>query len=283
MSLRRLQLATSWGELLLTGGSRAGEGTLLLLPQLHLALDAGRPHRALPAMTTVLVSHGHVDHLGALAYWASQRSLNRMGPATLLTPTSIAADVAALLALHARLEEVPPYEVTVVGLGDGQRHRLRADMELAAFLTDHRVPTIGLELWWTRERLRPCFADLAPNEIAARRHAGEPVTVTVATRLLSYAADSGAGLLAARGELLSAEIVALECSFFRASDRARASSYGHLHLDDLLAVADGLRCRHLVLLHASRRHRLREVERILSAELAPALPCQLHHLVVDWD
>ena len=38
-SLRRLQLDTSWGELSLVGGSRAGEGTLILLPQLHLALD----------------------------------------------------------------------------------------------------------------------------------------------------------------------------------------------------------------------------------------------------
>jgi hypothetical protein len=59
--------------------------------------------------------------------------------------------------------------------------------------------------------------------------------------------------------------------------------FGHLHLDDILARVDLVRCRHLVLLHASRRHRLREVEEILAERLAPALDCSLHHLMIDWD
>ncbi|MGE5237110.1 MAG: hypothetical protein ACM3O7_12240, partial [Acidobacteriota bacterium] len=61
--MRRLGLATSWGELRLVGGSRAGEGSILLLPQLRLALDAGRPARALVPMQHVVISHGHLDHL----------------------------------------------------------------------------------------------------------------------------------------------------------------------------------------------------------------------------
>lgn len=125
--LRRLQLATSWGELAVVGGSRAGEGTLILLPQLHLALDAGRAHRALPSMTTVLASHGHADHLGGLAYWASQRQLQSMGPAHLLAPSPIASDIEVLLATHARLEGGDAYDIDVVGVEDGERYTLRRD------------------------------------------------------------------------------------------------------------------------------------------------------------
>lgn len=283
MSLRRLQLDTSWGDLRLVGGSRAGEGTLLLLPQLRLALDAGRPHRGLPPMTTVLVSHGHVDHVGALSYWASQRSLNRMGPARVLAPQAIADGIASLLEVHGRLEGIDPYPVEVVPLEEGSRVRLRPDMELAAFETDHRVPTVGAELWWRRDRLRPELAHLGPGEVAARRAAGERVTEPVTTPVLAYLADSGAVLLDRRPDLLAAEVVALECSFFRPADRHRADDYGHLHLEDLLAVAGRLTCRHLVVLHASRRHRLREVEEILARDLEPRLPCRLHHLFVDWD
>ncbi len=283
MTLRTLRLETSWGELSLAGGSRAGEGTLLLLPQLRLALDAGRPHRALPPMTTVLISHGHVDHLGALSYWASQRSLNRMGSARLLVPRAIADHIAALLEVHGTLEGVGPYPVEIVPLEEGDRLRLRPDMELVAFETDHRVPTVGAELWWRRRRLRPQLSHLAPDEVAARRAAGEAVTEPVTTPLLAYLADSGAGLLARRPDLLAAEVVAMECSFFRPADRRRADDYGHLHIEDLLASAGGLGCRHLVVLHASRRHRLREVEEILARDLEPHLPCRLHHLVVDWE
>jgi hypothetical protein len=38
-----------------------------------------------------------------------------------------------------------------------------------------------------------------------------------------------------------------------------------------------------VLLHGSRRHRLREIEELLARRLAPELGCALHHLMVDWE
>jgi glyoxylase-like metal-dependent hydrolase (beta-lactamase superfamily II) len=69
--VRQLNLATSWGDLRLVGGSRAGEGSLVLLPQLRLALDAGRPARALVPLQHVVVSHGHLDHLSA---WSPGRA-----------------------------------------------------------------------------------------------------------------------------------------------------------------------------------------------------------------
>jgi len=281
--LRRLQLDTTWGDLTVVGGSRAGEGTLILLPQLHLALDAGRAHRALPSMTTLLVSHGHVDHLGGIAYWASQRQLQSMGPARLFAPSDIAAGIEELLATHARLEGGEPYEVEVIAVEPGQRHPLRRDIDLVFFATDHWVSTLGSRLVWRRHHLLPELADLAGEEIARRRSAGETVTEEIEANLLAYCADSGPGVLADQPEALSAEVLLIECSFYRPGDRERAVRYGHMHLEDLLAAIDRLDCRHLVMLHASRRHRLREVESILDERLRPHLDCSLHHLMIDWE
>ncbi len=282
-SLRRLQLDTSWGELAIAGGSRAGDGTVMLLPQLHLALDAGRAHRALPAMTTVMISHGHVDHLGGIAYWASQRQLQSMGPAKLLAPRAIAPGIEELLATHARLEGGQPYEVEVIAVGAGERVSLRRDFDLVFFPTDHWVPTLGSRLVWRRHHLLPEYTDLPGQEIARRRSAGEIVTEEIETDLLAYCADSGPGVLEDQPRALAAEVLLVECSFYRPGDRERATRYGHMHLEDLLGVVDRLRCRHLVLLHASRRHRLREVEKTLDEQLRPRLACSLHHLMVDWD
>jgi ribonuclease Z len=281
--LRRLQLATSWGALRLVGGSRAGEGTLILLPQLHLALDPGRAHRALPPMRTAVVSHGHMDHIGALGYWASQRFLNSMPPATLIAPAPIEDDLCSLLADFARLEGGRPYRVTVVPVVDGAHHQLRRDMELEFFATDHWVPTLGTRIVWHKRRLRPELADLPGPEIARRRLSGDDVTEDVAIPILSYCADSGPGLLEARRDVLDSEIVLLECSFFKPADRDRATRYGHTHLEDLRPHLDTMRCRHLILLHASRRHRLREVEAILDEEIRPHFAGELHHLNHDWD
>jgi ribonuclease Z len=281
--IRRLQLETSWGPLVIAGGSRAGEGTVILLPQLHLALDAGRPHRALPAMKTVLVSHGHMDHIGGIGYWASQRQLQSMGPARLAVPHQIAAGVDDLLATHARLEGGSPYDIQVMGVAAGQSVALRKDMRVDFFATDHWVPTLGSRVVWQRHRLLPGLAGLPGEEIARRRRAGDEITEEIETTLLAYCADSGPAVLEAGSPALAAEVLLLECSFFRERDRERALRYGHLHLDDILARTDDIRCRHLVLLHASRRHRLREVEEILAERLAPALTCALHHLMVDWE
>lgn len=255
---------------------------MVLLPQLRLALDPGRPHRALPAMTTVVVSHGHMDHLVGLGYWASQRFLQAMGPATILAPAEITDDLGLLLEIHARLEGGDPYRVTVDPVRNGERRPLRRDMTLRFFATDHWVPTLGTELIWTNARLRPDLAGLPGDEIAALRARGETVTEPRDVVLLAYCADCGPGVLAHRPETLAAEIVLLEVSFFRPGDRDRATRYGHLHVDDLLAASDSFQCRHLVLLHASRRHRLREVEELIDQRIRPRLRCDVHHLVVDW-
>ena len=245
-SLRRLQLETSWGELSVVGGARAGDGSLILLPQLHLALDAGRAHRALPAMTTVVISHGHVDHLGGIAYWASQRQLQSMGAARLLAPRAIAAGIEELLATHARLEGGQPYEVDVVAAEAGARFSLRRDFDLVFFPTDHWVPTLGSRLVWRRHRLLPEYADLPGEEIARRRSAGETVTEEIEADLLAYCADCGPGVLLNQPQALAAEVLIIECSFYRPGDRERATRYGHMHLEDLLEAIDRLQCRHLV-------------------------------------
>lgn len=283
MSLRRLVIDTSWGPLRIAGGSRAGEGTTILAPQLRLALDAGRAHRALPPMNTVAVSHGHMDHLGALGYWASQRYLNSMGPATVLTPGAIARQVRNLLETFAKLEGGRPYQAEVVAVEAGSRHRLRKDMELRFFSTDHWVPTLGHIVVWRKRLLRHEFSGLPGIEIARLRASGHTVTEDHNLELMAYCADSGPGLFNTNPEVLGAEVLLLECSFFAPADRDRARDYGHMHLHDLLEVADRLGCRHLILLHASRRHRLRQVEEILDQELRPRLRCSLHHLMVDWE
>ncbi len=282
MPLATLQLSTSWGTLTVAGGSRAGEATVIVLPQLRLALDPGRPHRALPRCRTVLASHGHLDHVGGLAYWASQRQLNRLGEGVVLAPRELAPDLERLLGLHARLEGGRPYPVRVRGLADGERVTLRRDLELAAFRTHHWVPTLGATLLWRRRHLRPELRGLPPEAIRAARERGRPVETVDEVALLAYAADTGPGLFRRRPDLLEAEVLLLECTFYREVDRHRAREFGHMHLDDLVALAPRLRCRHLVLLHPSRRHRLRDVlERIEALPLPEGV--RLHHLMTDWE
>lgn len=282
MSLVRLTLPTSWGDLTLAGGSRAGEATFVVLPQLRLALDAGRAHRALPPMSTVFLSHGHLDHAGGLPHWASQRYLNAMGRGTILAPAPVAPLVEELLGVCARLEGGRPYDVEVRPLEPGDRVALKPRLELVPFGTDHWVPTLGCTLILTRHHLRPELRGLPEEEIARRRLGGETVTEPVRIPVLSYCADTGPGLFTTSPEVFDAEVVLVECSFYRPQDRQRAREYGHLHLEDLVEAAPRWGCRHLVILHPSRRTRIREAVELLDEHLAPRLGAGLHHMMLDW-
>ncbi len=279
--VNRLQLATSWGSLLLAGGSRAGEGTVLLLPQLRLALDAGRPTRALVPATTVCVTHTHLDHILGVPAWASQRQLQGMPPGRLVVPAPQGAALAALLGLVAALEGGAGYGVEILEAHDGFILPLRPGFELTFFATTHWVPTLGCCLWWTRQRLLPSLAGLPGEELARRRAAGEAITEEVRTPLLAYLGDTGPRVFDLHPWLSSVEVLVTECTFLRPVDRDRASRFGHTHLDDLAARASALGNRHLVLTHLSRRHRLAAGSREIRRRMAD-FSGRLHLLNSEW-
>ena len=281
--VQQLRLATSWGELRLVGGSRAGEGSLALLPQLRLALDAGRPARALVPRETVAISHGHLDHLLGLPAWASQRQLQGMRGGRVLCPAGIAEQVRSLLAQCAALEGGNPYGVEVVAVDAGDWVDLRRDLRLGFFRTSHWVETLGVVVEWTRRRLRPELAGTPALELQRLRAAGRTVTEDLRTPLLAYVADSGPDVLELEPWLADVEVLLMECTFLREADRERARRFGHTHLADLVAAAPSLRNRHLVLNHLSRRHRLATGSRMIRSALLARLAPRLHLLNTEWE
>jgi ribonuclease Z len=281
--MRQLELATSWGALRLSGGSRAGEASLLLLPQLRLALDAGRLVRALVPMQHVVITHGHLDHLLGLPAWASQRCLQGMPGGVVYVPAALEHDVTELLGLCGHLEGGKPYDVEVRPVTCGERVKLRPGLELVFFATAHWVDSLGCRLEWQRRRLRPEYVDLDEADLRTRRAAGEQLTEEVRTHLLAYLGDTGPDVFEREPWLANVEVLVVECTFLSEQDRERARQFGHMHLGDLTLVAPRLRNRYVVLTHLSRRHRLGPGSAAIRRALAPLLGGELHLLNVEWE
>ena len=256
---------------------------MLLLPQLRLALDAGRPARALVPLHHVVISHGHMDHLLGLPAWASQRQLNGIPGGTVYAPGSLAAPITQLLAAFARLEGGKPYDVTVLPVAPGDVLPLRRGFFLRFLATSHWVETLGCCVEWVRHRLRPEFVGMDVEELRRRRNTGETITEEVCTQLLAYLADTGPEVFAQHPWLADAEVLVVECTFLRPSDRERARRFGHMHLDDLVELAPRLHNRHVILTHLSRRHRLGPGAHSIKNALDAILRPKLHLLNLEWE
>ena len=60
----------------------AGEATAIQVPELDVCFDIGICTRAALSSPTIALSHAHMDHLGGLPYWFSQRYFQKIGGET---------------------------------------------------------------------------------------------------------------------------------------------------------------------------------------------------------
>jgi ribonuclease Z len=117
-------------------------------------------------------------------------------------------------------------------------------------------------------RLRPDLVGLPGPEIAARRRAGEDVTVYEDRLELAYATDTLISALDHAPELLQARVLIMECTFLdarKSRDAARAGC--HVHLDDILERVTAFHNEHVVLMHFSQLYAPREVTAVLDARV----------------
>jgi len=251
----------------LLGFSVAGIETAIEVPSLGLVLDLGRCSRTSVNQPLVLVSHGHLDHVGAVVQHAARRAMMNMGESVYVVPASIAADVEGMFAAAEALDGGRiPRRVVPLGRDDeldlGKRRRVRP------FETFHRVPSQGYTVWERRRRLRPPFRDLEGVRLGELRRAGHELDEEYDVPILCFSGDTRVEVLERNPELLQAETLLLEATFL--DDRVSvedARAMGHIHLDELVARSELLAARNIVLHHFSARYAPAEVSPLCQRRL----------------
>jgi ribonuclease Z len=270
------------GPYTVRGVSVGGVYTSLSVPELGVVLDAGIPVRSFGAIDTIVLSHGHADHVGALPALLGIRALHgKTKPPRVLMPVEIVDDLLAALAALTKLQRFP-LDIEPVGLAPGDEFALRGDLSVRAVRTFHPVPSLGYLFVRKVAKLKEELIGLPGPEIAARRRAGEVVADHRDHLELAYATDTLASVLDHSPELLTARVLIMECTFLdarKSRDAARAGC--HIHLDDLLERADRFANEHIVLMHCSQLYRPDEVAAILDARVPPALRAKIVPFVPD--
>ena len=200
------------GGVRVVGVSVAGIETCLAIPSYQLCFDIGRCHTGAARCRDVLISHGHVDHLGGLANHVAVRAMHRLAPSRLYGDPSLEEEVADLLRGWERRSRTPmPYAWTSVA--PGEAIDLGRGLVARGLRASHRVPTLAWVVQRRETRLRPDLVGATGPEIAARVAAGEDVRVPYERIELGFSGDTRAALFDREPSLCAARVLLAECTF----------------------------------------------------------------------
>ena len=178
------------GPYTIRGVSVGGVYTSLAVPELGLVFDAGIAPRSSGGIDTILLSHGHADHVGSLAALLGIRALHgKQKPPRVMMPAEIVDDLTAALAALSKLQRFP-LAIEAIGMLPGDELALRGDLRSARFARSTPCRRSRYMVVRRVSKLRAELRGLPGPEIAARRRAGEDVAEHEDRLELAYATDT---------------------------------------------------------------------------------------------
>lgn len=261
-----------------TGFSVAGIETCIEVPNLNLVLDMGRCPRSAVKQRTVLLTHGHVDHCGAIVHHAAYRALAGVSPSRFIMPACLVPDVKRMFTAAERLNGAKiPWDH--VPLYPGEEFVLNERQFIRSFETSHRVPSQGYTVWERKKVLLPEFVGRSTEDLAALSQSGVVLSDFANVPVLAYTGDTRVDVLDNVPDLRQAATVIMECSFLDEQVSVKkARERGHIHLDELVSRADQLPAN-LILCHFSARYEDDEVVDVLKKRLPPSVVGRVTALV----
>lgn len=260
------------------GTSVAGEATCVQIPELDVCFDMGMCPRAMLASRVVAVSHGHMDHIGGLAYYCSQRYFQGMGAGHIVCDARIAPAIDGMMRGYIDLErQVTPFMLTP--MEPEQQIELKNNIFLRAIQVDHTVPAMGYVVLERRSKLREEFIGMPQEKLRELKERGIAITKSLEIPLIAYMGDTSPGAHLIREDVRKARVVVCECTFTEPDHKDRARVGMHMHADDIAEWLGVLESEALVLTHVSRRTNLAQARRHIEDRVGEAHAHKLHVLM----
>jgi ribonuclease Z len=268
-------------QLHVLGYSVAGEETVCQIPELNVCFDIGRcPYFALTS-DIVCLTHAHMDHVAGIPYYLSQRYFQGMKPGTVLLPQELAPAVDRLLRCWRDVErQGTPY--TLIPMAPAQTHEVRRDFIIRAVATHHGGASLGYALISVREKLKQEFMGRPGPELAALKKSGVEIQYRVEVPLVTFLGDTSAGPVFDQPDVVNAEILLTEITFFEPDHKLKAKHGRHLHVDHFVELLPKLNNQHIVVTHVSRRTGIRKARHLLRKRVGDEQMKRIHFLM-DFD
>ncbi len=261
------------------GVSIAGEQTVVQIPELDVAFDVGMCPRIALSSRYVALSHGHMDHVGGLPYYFSQRMFQKMGVGKCVCHKTLAGPLDDMMKSWVALEgQRTPYEI--IPLEPGEQIEIKNNIFLRGLEVSHAAGSMAYATVERRSKLMDEFRDIPQEKLRELKNSGTQITRQLDIPLVAYTGDTEFGPYLFRDEFAKAKIVICECTFFEPDNQGRAKVGKHLHIDDLIKLLDVWQAEAVVLIHLSRRTNLMLARDLLENALSEE-QCERVHFLMD--
>lgn len=248
------------------GFSRAGEETVIAVPEFNTCFDIGRSPSEIIPIDNICLSHGHMDHAAGLAYYFSQRRFIGVGPGRLIVHRGLAPSMRRILDAWAEVEHQPA-AANIVEVEHLRDVDIRRGLLTRPFDVSHCDFALGYTLIEVRRKLKPELAGKSGLELVTLKRSGAEIEDTVEVPLVTYSGDTTAGRFIELDFVRESRVVLLECTFFEKDHVGRAWAGHHIHATDLPRVMEAIPDARIVLTHVTRRTDIRRARRVLKDTL----------------
>ena len=184
----------------LRGHSRSTEMTGYIIPELDMYLDAGI--RGCYTCNTILITHGHGDHIqslnGILKSQRENRSVRTSSQVQIYCPKKAAPYLERYIMAYLHLNSCNKYQKIHKSC---DIHPVDTNQEInvtiknrqyliRVFKCIHTVPTVGFGVAEMRKRIKPEYASSSKAEIVATKKSGEEISVLTEVPLFCFLGDT---------------------------------------------------------------------------------------------
>ncbi|KAF4321886.1 hypothetical protein BBO99_00004479 [Phytophthora kernoviae] len=255
----------------------AGIESCCYVDSIDVAFDLGFIIDRVVSKSHIFITHGHVDHIGAVVMHAARRALQKLMPAQYYMPAHLVPHLESILQSTAAMQGGEPFPARLVPLQPFDEIQISPKWLVRAVPTTHRVPSLGYVLYERKNRLKPEYKLLAGKDIAALKRAGYEITGVELTPEIAYTGDTMIEAFTEAEErakdLLRVKVLITEATYVDDKMTVEdAKARGHTHLDQIAAHENLFRhVGTLVLVHFSARYSPEYLSESVRSRFPPSL------------